>query len=205
MCVWIMNTYLVFLFLLLLQHSLVVDIFGEVSDQALPLLIRVFDKSDFKVFKVFIAIFIMSKFKILNFFKGSSTRLISSFTTKFRKIWIGFSVNLISNLKFVTVSFVICLWCPPSLRIPWKMTWFIAYAWEKANCQNFKLSQFVTTSFNDLEENHFISHKLVTLDLFSTCRPPASCTLSKELHEASLNHQPEHARQVEEDGQDKQI
>ena len=134
MCVWIMNTYLVFLFLLLLQHSLVVDIFGEVSDQALPLLIRVFDKSDFKVFKVFIAIFIMSKFKILNFFKGSSTRLISSFTTnqisKFTKIWIGFSVNLNLNLKFVTVSFVICLWCPHSLRIPWKMTWFIAYAWE---------------------------------------------------------------------------
>ena len=63
-----MNTYLVFL--LLLQHSLVVDIFGEVSDQALPLLIRVFDKSDFKVFKVFIAVFIMSKFKILNFSKG---------------------------------------------------------------------------------------------------------------------------------------
>ena len=164
MCVWMMNTYLVFLFLLWLQHSLVVNIFGEVSDQALPLLIRVFDKSDFKVFKVFIAVFIMSKFKILKFFKGS--RLISSLTTnrisKFRKISIGFSVNLISNLKFVTVWFVICLWCPPSLRIPWKMTWFIAYAWEYANCQNFKLSQFVTTSFNDLEENHFISHKLVT-------------------------------------------
>ena len=111
-----MNTYLVFLFLLLLQHSLVVDIFGEVSDQALPLLIRVFDKSDFKVFKVFIAVFIMSKFKILKFFKGSSTRLISSFTThrisKFRKISIGFSVNLISNLKFATVSFVFVVLLP---------------------------------------------------------------------------------------------
>ena len=69
-----MNTYLVFL--LLLQHSLVVDIFGEVSDQALPLLIRVFDKSDFKVFKVFIAVFIMSKFKKKERFELSTKLLM---------------------------------------------------------------------------------------------------------------------------------
>ena len=34
---------------------------------------------------------------------------------------------------------------------------------------------------------------------------PACGALSKELHEASLDHQPEHARQVEEYGQTKQV
>ena len=35
--------------------------------------------------------------------------------------------------------------------------------------------------------------------------PPACGALSKELHEAALDHQPEHPRQVEEDGQAKQV
>ena len=105
------------LFLLLLTNSLVVDIFGEVSDQALPLFIRVFNISDLKVLNVLILVFMRSDFKISAFLNRIFNNLYfivffykSSFVVfqnNFQQIWY-------QRWKVVTVSFVF------DVLLPWE-------------------------------------------------------------------------------------
>ena len=117
--------------------------------------------------------------------------------------------NLFYDLHELTCYGCFCrsIWpVAPSSRHGLQQIWFFSN--DKSHFSNEK--SFAMTPLMIIKFHNSFFNCVILVHLFFTFQhfnlhTPACGALSKELHEATLDHQPEHARQIEEYGQAQQV